>query len=498
MCIVLEKLENENTAFKKEIKRLKEQITYLKRMMFGKKKETIISDDTPLLPNFEMPDPDSVEEEEEEEEIIIKRKKKKRKPFTHFDFPENAPREEIIFDLSEEEKTGLVYIGSDKVEKLGYRPGSYFVKVLITKKYADPKHPENGVLVPEKPLPAIQGSRVDESMLAYLLISKYCDHLPLNRLEGIVSRDGLDIGRQTLSSWAHKSGALLQPLVDLHFEIIMSHKAVFTDDTTIPVQVKGAGKTKTGRIWVYASGGGADPPLVYYQFTHDRKEEHTLNKFKNFQGAFHSDAFSAYEKLATRDGVTWLPCWAHARRKFFDCITSDPIKMNILEKINNLFEKEQEAWAIDNIDGYTDSDKAEERLTFRNENCKPIVDEIFLEIRNALKTGKYMPKDSLTLAMGYLMKREKYFKNFLTNSDARIDNNVSERNIKPLTLGRKNWLFVGSDNGGNTTACILSLVQTCKNLKINPREYLEDVLRRINNTPKEKLIELLPQNWKNN
>ncbi len=347
MCIALEKLENEN-------KRLKEQIAYLKRMMFGQKKETFVSDDTPLLPNFEMPEPDAIEEEETED-VIIKRKKKKRKPFSHFEFPENAPREETIFDLSEEEKADLIYIGSDEVEKLGYRPGSYFVKVLITKKYADPKHPEKGVITCDKLLPAIPGSRVDESMLSSLLISKYCDHLPLYRLERIYSRDGLNIGRQTLSSWAHKAGSLLQSLVDLHFEIIMSHKAVFTDDTTIPIQVKGLSKTKTGRIWVYVSGGGPDPPLVYYHFTNDRKKEHTLNKFKDFQGGFHSDAYSAYEELATRDGIDWFPCWSHARRKFFDCITSDPIRMNVLEKIKDLFEKEQEAWAIDKIKGYADS-----------------------------------------------------------------------------------------------------------------------------------------------
>ncbi len=304
MCIALETLENKITALEKENKRQKEQLAYLKRMMFGQKKETIISDDTPLLPNFEMPEADIIEENELEE-IIIKSKKKKRKPFLHFNFPENAPREETIFDLSEDEKADLIYIGSDEVEKLGYRPASYFVKVLIIKKYADPKHPENGVITCDKELSAISGSRVDESMLASLLISKYCDHLPLYRLEGIYSRDGLEIGRQTLSSWAHKAGALLQPLVDLHFEIIMSHKAVFTDDTTIPIQVKGAGKTKTGRIWIYVSGGGADPPLVYYHFTNDRKKEHTLNKFKDFQGGFHSDAYSAYEELATRDCVEW-------------------------------------------------------------------------------------------------------------------------------------------------------------------------------------------------
>ena len=497
MCMTLEKLEQENNILQKENKRLKEQMSYLKRMLFGRKKETIIDDGTPYLPNFEMPERESEKEEpEEEEETKVVKKRKKRKPFTHFEFPKDVPREEIIHDLTEDEKVGLEYIGNDVVEKLAYRPGSYFIKVHITKKYANPKDSSQGVISSDKLLPAISGSRVDESLLAYLLICKYCDHLPLYRLEGIFARDGLNITRQTLSCWALKAGELLQPLVDLFFEHIISQKVIYTDDTTIPIQVKGAGKTKTGRIWVYVSGGGADPPLVYYQFTQDRKQIHPMEKFENFKGAFHSDALEVYEKFAKRADITWQPCWAHARRKFFDSETSDPLKLNVLTKINELFKKEQKAWDIDKIEGYTDVDKSEERLIFRNENCKPIVDDIFLEIRNAFKTGKYMPKDSMTLAIAYLLKRENHFKSFLNNSELRIDNNVSERNIKPLTLGRKNWMFVGSDSGGNTTATILSFVQTCKNLNINPRTYIEDVLKRINNTPIEQLSELLPHNWK--
>lgn len=492
MVRIIEKQTKQIASLKQAVYLLEEELSSLKRTMFGVKKETII-DDGNYLPNFEMPEEDKVIEPEEI--VLVKKAKCKRKPFTHFDFPKDAPRETIINDLSDEDKYGLKYIGCDEVEKLSYRPGSFYVKLYITRKYVDPNNSGNGIITQDTFSPAIPGSRVDESMLAHLLVNKYCDHLPLYRLEGIYGRDGLKIKRQTLSSWALKSGALLKPLANLLLKEIMSQKVIFTDDSTIPLQVKGHGKTKTARIWAYVSGGGADPPLVFYQFTNDRKKYHALQKFKDFKGAFHSDALAVYEEIANFDDITWQPCWAHARRNFFDSLTSHPLKNIVLKKINTLFSIEKDAWAIDKED-ISQMEKSEKRLKLRKEKSSIIVDEIFLEVKKSFKSGEHMPKEKLTKAMGYLMKRETHFKSFLNNSELRIDNNVSERNIRPLTIGRKNWLFVGSENGGNTTATILSLVQTCKNLKINPQEYLEDVLRRINKTSNNDLIQLLPQNWK--
>ena len=496
MSKIIEEKDVVIANLQKQVHLLEEQLSYLKRMMFGKKKETVI-DDGIELPNFVMPEQPEIAQEETplEEEVEVKGYKKKRKPFTRFEFPQDAPREEIIIDLPEEEKKGLKYIGDDIVEKLAFRPGSFYVKVYITKKYADLIHPEEGVKVNHSLHPAIPKSRVDESMLAHLLINKYCDHLPLYRLEGIYRRDGLKIGRQTLSSWALQAGELLTPIAELLLEYIMSQKVVFTDDTTVPLQAKGNGKTKTARMWVYVGGGGADPPLVYYEFTEDRKNCHPIKKFKDYQGAFHSDAFSAYEKIAMFEGVTWQACWAHARRKFFDCLTSHPLKNSTLKKIDELFAIEREVWNVDKED-LSKEDSSFRRTEIRKNKSNMIVDEIFRTLKDSVKTGVHMPKEGLTKAIAYLLKRETYFRSFLTNSELRIDNNVSERNIKPLVLGRKNWLFVGSSDGGKTTATILSLVQTCKNLNINPQEYLEDILSKINGTSKEDFFTLLPQNWK--
>ena len=477
-----------------EIEKLKSIIKQMQRSLFGPKKETIISSSTDYLPGFELPDSMSKEEPVIEKKIVTK--KSKRKPFTQFAFPADAPREEIIFDLPEAEKEGLKYIGDDKVEKLAYKKGNYYVKVCITKKYAAIDAPELGVISFEPPKPAIPGSRIDESMLSNLLVSKYADHLPLYRLEKIYSRDNFIIKRQTLSKWIMKVGDLLKPLHKLLFEEILSNKVIFTDDTPVKLQQKGKGKTKTARMWIFVGGCGGDPPLVYYEFTSDRKKRHALNQFNDFTGLFHSDSLAVYEEIAKRPEVIWQPCWAHARRKFYDALTSHPIKNKILKLIDKLFLLEREAWAIDNKNELSYAEKLNQRLIFRKKQSSKIVDEIFTQLKREVETGYHLPKGKLYEAIFYLLKRQKSFENFILYPELRMDNNVSERNIRPIAIGRKNWLFVGSENGGEAAATILSLIQTCKNLKINPQAYLEDILRRINNTDEQEFLQLLPQNWK--
>jgi len=490
MVEILERKNKEIACLKHNMKILEEHIVFLNRKLFGKKKETIIDDGNYLPMDLEPP---ALEKEEPVQEELKKVVKKKRKKFSRFNFPDDAPREEEVFDLSEEEKEGLKYIGSDIVEKLAYRPGNYFIKVIITKKYAKLDKPELGIFIPEKPQAAIPGSRIDESMLATILVDKYCDHLPLYRLEQKYARDGLYISRKTLSALSLKAGSLIEPLAELLLKEIMASQVIFTDDSTVSLQQKGG--CKTSRLWVYAGGASGDPPLIYYQFTKDRKEIHSLRKFENYKGIFHSDIYSVYEKIAKYDDITWQPCWAHARRKFFEALTNHSLKGTVLQLMDDLFMHERKVWEVESSEN-TRSQKNYLKLKIRKEECLPIVDNIFNSIKESVKKGEHRPKEKLTLAIAYLLKREDYFKNFLKNPDIRIDNNVSERNIRPLAIGRKNWLFVGSEKGGQTLASVMSLVQTCKNLNINPREYLEDVLKKINNTPKNLLTSLLPQNFK--
>lgn len=480
----------------KKVVFLEEENAYLKAQLYGRKKETLVFDNADTFPEMAnylkaLGASDS-EKPSEPTKAKPTTKKKKRKPFSHFSFPENAEREIKVIDLPEDEKTDpitgveLKFMGFDKSEKLVYVHGRYKVIETHVRKYNIPNNSKAGIISAPVPSHPITGCRADVSLLSHILISKYADHLPLYRIEEQFKRDGLTIARQTLSNWVLQLGSILQPLGDLLRDQILNSSRIFTDDSPVKLQTKGKGKLQEGRIWVYVGGDGPDPPLVWFEFTKDRSHSHTIDRMKDFQGVFHADAFAAYEKMDKIEGVDWQACWAHARRKFFDTPNPNEFCKQVLVLMDRLFDLEQIAWALDTSD---------QRQKFRNDNTRPLVDKILSFIQDHYYKA-CEPKGKLKTAMEYIIKRQEAFKAFLKYPDARIDNNVSERAIRPLTIGRKNWLFFGSEKGGQAAASIISLVQTCRKLNVNPKAYLEDVLRRITDQPKDQLGHLLPQNWK--
>jgi transposase len=479
----------------KKVVFLEEENAYLKAQLYGRKKETVVFDNTDIFPEMAdyLKDKKGVEKKEDsKEEKAAPPAKKKRKPFSHFSFPENAEREINVVDLTEDEKfdpiTGqdLNFIGIDKSEKLVYIHGRYKVVETHLYKYSVPNKPKAGVVSAHVASHPITGCRADVSLLSHILISKYADHLPLYRIEEQFRRDGLVIARQTLSKWVLQLGTTLQPLGDLLRDQILNSSRVFTDDSPVKLQTKGKGKLQEGRIWVYVGGDGPDPPLVWFEFTKDRSHSHTLERMKDFQGVFHADAFGAYEKMNSRDGVDWQACWAHARRKFFDVPNPNEFCQKVLLLMDDLFELEQKAWNLET---------SQKRQQFRDDKTKPFIEALIKTIQDHYYKA-CEPKGKLKTAMEYVLTRTAAFKTFLKYPDARIDNNVSERAIRPMTIGRKNWLFFGSEKGGQAAANIISLVQTCRKLELNPKEYLEDILGRITDHPKDELSQLLPQNWK--
>ena len=482
---IIENLEKENL-------RLKEEVAHLRRLLFGKKKETLDIPQEELLPYFNelMEKLQASQKEVEKEKVSYEREKKSKRSFKHFDMPEDAEREVIIHDLSDEEKvdpiTGemLECIGEDIREQLQYITGHYKVLEIHTKKYVLPGNSKAGIITADLSEEPIKGCRAHVSLLSHVLISKFADHLPLYRIEEQFKRTGLHIPRQTLSSWVLKLGDVLSPLGNILRDQILTQDRIFTDDSPINFQIKGKKKVQEGRIWVYCGGDGSDPPLVWFEFTKDRSHLHTIQRMKSFKGVFHADAFGAYEKLDQKDGIQWQACWAHARRKFNDVLNPNPLCKSILLMIDELFRIErEEAWKVD----------SDQRLTLRQEKSKELVDAIFDACEQLIWSGELI-KGKLDTAVNYLYKRRGPFSRFLENPELRIDNNVSERAIRPLTIGRKNWLFFGSDKGGQAAATILSLIQTCRNMSINPSEYMEDILMKIKNT--DDLQALLPQNWK--
>jgi hypothetical protein len=245
------------------------------------------------------------------------------------------------------------------------------------------------------------------------------------------------------------------------------------------------GPCKKAYMWIYAGGGGGDPPYRFFEFCTSRSHAHLEQTLKDYKGVLHSDKYAAYEKLAKRQDIQWCPCMAHVRRKFVEAQGEPDLCRRILQKIRYLFLYERVAW----------DRSPEERLRIRQEKEKPILEDMTRLIKERLHQGGLLPKAKLTQALHYYLGLAPYFENYLANPDARLDNNVAERAIRPLTIGRKNWMFVGSENGGQAAAVFMSLIQTCRHLNINPQEYLEDVLRRIMSHPAKLIDDLLPDRW---
>ena len=492
-CIqeLLQQKDQRISALEADLLALKEQLAWLQKQVFGVKSERLTDlHNQLLLPGLEGQDS---EVEPEQEEIHYKRRTgKKNLGKDTMSWPDDLPVQRVELDVPADEKicpeTGepLVQIGCETSRKLARKPEQFYILEYVRPKYASKVAPELGVKVAPLPDAIINRCPADESLLAFILTAKFADHLPLYRLVEILQRADVRISRQTLSKWVLTLGEALSPLYDAMRAEVLANGAIFVDETPIRLQVKGKSRCQQAYMWIYVGGGGGDPPYRFFEFQLNRNHEHPLKTLKAYKGFLHTDKYGAYEKLAKYEDITWCPCMAHVRRKFVEAETGDPeLRRRILQKIRYLFMLERVAWKR----------PAEERLRIRQRIEQPILKELSELVKSRLLAGGLLPKSNFYKALNYYQGLAPYLPNYLNDPDARLDNNVAERAIRPLTIGRKNWLFVGSEDGGRATATILSLVQTCRNLGINPQEYLEDVLRRIMGHPARKIHELLPDNW---
>jgi transposase len=478
-------LETENQSLISKLLAANSQLEWLKRQIFGKRSEKVISKEDQEQLHFEG---FTIEEPQKKGPTPVKgHARKKNKGKDTITLPSDLPIEKQYIDLPEEKKVcpqtkkPLEKIGEEITSKLAYKPGSYYIKQTIRPKYATPEGSIKTAPLPESLLDRCQA---DESLLAHIIIQKYVDHIPLYRTSEILRRGDIWISRQTLCKWVMRCGKTLKPLYEELQKQILQSKNIFVDETPIPLQAKG--KTHQAYIWVIAGGKGSDPPYRTYHFRLTRKHEHAEKLLKNYQGTFHSDKYGCYEKLAKEKRFTWCPCYSHIRRKFFEA-EGGKFREKILRKIRYLFLYERVAWAR----------SPEERLKIRQEKETLLIDELIQMVQEKLKDHRVLPKSKLREALGYLCSLTPYLKNYTKHSEARLDNNVAERAIRPLALGRKNYLFVGSEEGGEVAAILYSLVQSCKAAGVNPQEYLVDVMKRLMSHNSQKLYELLPDQWAN-
>ncbi len=482
------------------VKLLQHQMDQLLRRVYGRRSEKLdpnqLMFDGLLLESLEEPvlhpepladvPPQSVPERKRS--LKTKRNHPGRLPI-----PEHLERVEIILDIPEEEKvcpqTGkpLKQIGWEISEKLEYRPGRLLVNVYKRPKYVSPDNiasDQVGVITAPMPDHPIEKCKGDVGLLSQVIVSKFADHLPLYRQDGIFEREGVSIPRATQTSWLLQTYDAIRPLGEALKKAVLESEILFTDDTVIPLQVKGRGKVKKGRLWVYVRGGPG-PPLTVYDFSRDRSKKRPLDFLGEYRGYIHADAYSGYDELFKKKEITEVGCWAHARRKFDEAVSSRPTEATeIMARIAKLYKLEKEWCDMD----------SEDRCRVRQERSQPIIDGIFTRLEE-LRSGT-VPTEPLRKAVVYALNQRDALYRYLDDGRLKPDNNTAENAIRPLALGRKNWLFAGSERGGNATALFYSLVQSCKGCEVNPWEYFDDVLRRIMSHPVNRLRELLPDQWR--
>jgi len=471
-----------------QIDDLEGQLYYLKRQLFGRKSEK-------LDPAQRMLFEDLYKELQSklEEDSIPKTPKERCKPnATHKGrrpLPPELDREIIEIEPDDDEKrcdtcdSPKQRIGEEVTEKLDYIPACFKVKRYVRGKYAC-KQCQGNVSVGPLPPMAIDKGIPAEGLLAHIITGKYADHLPLNRLEGIIKRCGVDINVSTMCDWVGHCADLLKPLVKRMHEKILQSPKINTDDTSVPVKSrKRKGSTYKGYLWVYID----DSNNAVFDFTPTRSREGPKKFMTGYGGSVQADAYSGYDEFFTTSEATEIGCHAHARRKFDYAMETDPVRASqMLALWKALYAVEKKAKAYD----YS----KQQLLNARQTESKPVL----AHIRTRLIEWKdqVLPKSLTAKAIGYALNQWDALIRYVDDPILEIDNNLAERTLRMVAIGRKNWMFAGSEAGAERAAIIYSLVASCKINGIDPFAYFRDVLEKVTTHPASKIDELLPSNWK--
>jgi len=405
--------------------------------------------------------------------------------------PKDLPRDRIEHDLAADHKhcpkcgTALTQIGEEVSHQLDYVPASFVVREHVRLKYACKACEETIVLAP-MPQQPIEKGLPGPGLLAHVLVSKYDDHLPLYRQSEIYARQDVDLDRSTLCGWVRDCATLLAPLVRVMARDALASKVVQTDDTPVPVLDRlHPGRTRTGRLWVYR--GDDEHPYTVFDYTPTRKRDGPAAFLGDYKGYLQADAFGGYDGIYAGGMVFEIGCWAHARRKFIDAReTAEAHATAAVDFIGQLYAVESDA-AERGLD-------ADQRRTLRQEKARPVVED-FRRWLDAQALAA-LPKSPLGKAIAYALDQWTALTRYLGDGDLAIDNNAAERDLRAVAIGRKNWLFAGSDAGGRRAAIIYSLIATCQRHQVNPFEYLRDILVRVGTTAVSRIRELLPPQWK--
>jgi transposase len=476
-----------------EIAKLKFQLARYRRAEFGRSSEQLARETEQLELAIETLETDQAERLStvaSEAAVIVETMAEAQKPARR-PFPEHLPREEVRHRAAPACPScggALRRIGEDVSETLDYVPGRFKVVRHIREKLSC--RTCDAVVAAPAPDHAIARGRAGAGLLAHIVVSKYDDHLPLYRQAEIYARDSVSLETSTLSGWVGATAAALTPLVDALAAEIIGSDTLHVDDTPVPVLAPGTGRTKTGRLWVYVRDerpfAGARPPAALFRYSADRKGEHPRAHLNEFTGVIHADGYAGFNELFAGNRILEAGCWAHVRRKFFDvhAAIGSPIAKEALDRIGQLYGVEE------TIKGFS----PEYRRRQRQRRSKPIAAALAEWADETAR--KLSRKSELAAAFRYMRARRVALGRCFDDGRLALDNNPAERALRGVAIGRKNYLFAGSDAGGRRAAAMYSLIETTKLNGLDPQFYLTDVLTRIANHPARHITELLPWYWK--
>lgn len=496
----LQEQEQQNTILLGENKKLRQRNDYLtqqladiQRLAYGRKSEKVNPDQLQLFideargdsePTGDKPDNDTPDYEEIPAHI---RKKKKRGPHPgRAPLPDHLDREETHLHPDDLDCPCCGHemkpAGEEISEELGVIPARLFVRRWVRHKYAC-RQCEDAVVRPPLPPVAIEKSMAGSDVLAAIIVSKYADHLPLYRQQQMYRREGVELSRVTMCDWMGKSSFLLKPIVAQMRQELLASAVVQSDDTGVKY-LEPPGPAKSGYLWAYVSCDGD----VVYDFTRGRSREGPSSFLSGFSGVLQVDGYTAYNEVLSNPGISHAACWAHVRRKFEKALKTDPAEAAVvMQKIQQLYRVEKEIRELDL------KPQPAKIVAIRERDSLPVIEkleELLVEYRqNALPQGR------LGKAIEYAFGQWAWLDTYIHDGLVEIDNNSCERAMRKVAIGRKNWLFTGSDQGGHYAAILYSLIETCSRHGINPHQYLTDVLVRVGTHPQSRVAELTPRGW---